>query len=62
MAGSRKRGEAATGRATRHKAVASELDALRRHLRKGRMISTWEAVHLPERALSSIAEDIAKGC
>jgi 8-oxo-dGTP pyrophosphatase MutT (NUDIX family)/2'-5' RNA ligase len=61
VAGSRKRGESATGRATRHKAVASELDALRRHLRKGRMISTWEPEHLPERALSSIAEDIARG-
>lgn len=61
VAGSRKRGEAATGRATHHKAVASELDALRRHLRKGRLISSWEAVHLPGRALSSIAEDIAKG-
>lgn len=61
VAGSRKRGEAATGRATHHKAVASELDALRRHLRKGRLISTWVAEHLPERALGMIAEDLAKG-
>ena len=46
---------------SRKKAVASELDALRRHLRKGRMISTWVAEHIPERALGMIAEDIAKG-
>ena len=61
VAGSRKRGESATGRATHHKAVASELDALRRHLRKGRLISTWVAEHVPERALGMIAEDLAKG-
>jgi 8-oxo-dGTP pyrophosphatase MutT (NUDIX family) len=61
VAGSRKRGESATGRATHHKAVTSELDALRRHLRKGRLISTWVAEHIPERALSAISEDLAKG-
>jgi 8-oxo-dGTP pyrophosphatase MutT (NUDIX family) len=61
VAGSRKRGEAATRRASSHKAVESELDALRRHLRKGRAISTWVAEHIPERALGMIAEDIAKG-
>jgi 8-oxo-dGTP pyrophosphatase MutT (NUDIX family) len=61
VAGSRKRGEAATARATHHKAAACELDALRRHLRKGRAISTWAAEHIPPRALSAIAEDLAKG-
>ena len=46
---------------SRKKAVASELDALKRHLRKGRQISTWEPQHIPPRALSMIAEDAAKG-
>jgi len=58
VAGSRKRGE---GHTDRLKAVQCELDALRRHLRKGRLISTWEAEHIPGRALGMIAEDIAKG-
>ena len=56
VAGSRKRGEGHTS-----KAVEAELSALARHLRKGRLISTWEARHIPERALGMIAEDIAKG-
>ncbi len=46
---------------SRKKAVESELGALKRHLRKGRQISTWVAEHIPERALGMIAEDIAKG-
>jgi 8-oxo-dGTP pyrophosphatase MutT (NUDIX family) len=46
---------------SRKKAVQSELGALARHLRKGRLISTWVAEHIPERALGMIAEDIAKG-
>ena len=46
---------------SRKKAVESELGALKRHLRKGRLISTWVAEHIPERALGMIAEDIAKG-
>ena len=46
---------------SRKKAAASELDALKRHLRKGRLISTWVPEHIPERALSAIAEDVAKG-
>ena len=46
---------------SRKKAVESELGALARHLRKGRLISTWDAGHIPERALGMIAEDIAKG-
>ena len=46
---------------SRKKAVEAELGALARHLRKGRLISTWEARHIPARALSAIAEDIAKG-
>src|SRR5208283_2978142 len=46
---------------SRKKAVESELGALKRHLRKGRLISTWVAEHIPERALGMIAEDVAKG-
>jgi len=46
---------------SRKKAVDAELGALARHLRKGRLISTWVAEHIPERALGMIAEDIAKG-
>jgi 2'-5' RNA ligase len=43
------------------KATLAELEALTRHLRKGRLISTWEARHLEPRALSLIAEQMAKG-
>ena len=46
---------------SRKKAVESELGALKRHLRKGRLISTWVVEHIPERALGMIAEDVAKG-
>ena len=46
---------------SRKKAIESELGALKRHLRKGRLISTWIAEHIPERALGMIAEDVAKG-
>jgi 8-oxo-dGTP pyrophosphatase MutT (NUDIX family) len=46
---------------SRKKAVASELDALRRHLRKGRQITDWEPLHIADRTLGLIAEDLAKG-
>jgi hypothetical protein len=46
---------------SKYKAVVSELDALRRHLNKGRLITTWEPRHIPAVTLSSIAEDMAKG-
>jgi 8-oxo-dGTP pyrophosphatase MutT (NUDIX family) len=46
---------------SRKKAVEAEFGALKRHLRKGRLISTWEPEHIDERALSMIAEDVAKG-
>ena len=39
----------------------AELEALTRHLRRGREITTWEPRHLPERALGMIAEQMAKG-
>lgn len=63
VAGSRKRGDARTptdGR-TRNKAIASELDSLKRHIRKGRLISTWNPEHIDNRILGMIAEDTAKG-
>jgi len=54
-----------TGRSSvagsRKKAAASELDALKRHIRKGREISSWEPVHITDRILGMVAEDIAKG-
>ena len=46
---------------SRKKAVASELDALKRHLRKGRDVSTWEPRHIPGVVMATIAEDLAKG-
>ena len=46
---------------SRKKAVVSELDALRRHIRKGRLISTWEPVHVSSDVLAAVAEDIGKG-
>ena len=46
---------------SRKNAAEAELGALARHLRKGREITSWEARHIPGRALSAIAEDIAKG-
>ena len=46
---------------SRKKAAASELESLKRHLRKGREITSWEPVHISNRTLGMIAEDIAKG-
>jgi len=46
---------------SRKKAAASELESLKRHLRKGREITSWEPVHITNRILGMIAEDIAKG-
>ena len=62
-AGSRKRGEgmAPTRGRMRNKAAASELESLRRHLRKGRLISTWEPIHITNEVLADVAEDMAKG-
>jgi 8-oxo-dGTP pyrophosphatase MutT (NUDIX family) len=46
---------------SRKKAAVSELDALKRHLRKGREITTWEPRFIDDRVLDLIAADIAKG-
>lgn len=43
------------------KAVNAELEALARHLRKGRLISTWEPKNIPPRTLAVISEGISKG-
>lgn len=43
------------------RAAKAELEALSRHLRKGRQITTWEPRHIPGWAMASISEDIAKG-
>jgi 8-oxo-dGTP pyrophosphatase MutT (NUDIX family) len=46
---------------SRKKAVEAELGALKRHIRKGREISSWEPEHIDNAVLASIAEDIVKG-
>ena len=43
------------------KAALSELDALRRHLNKGRQITTWEARNIPGAIVAAVSEDLAKG-
>jgi len=50
-----------SSRASSPKAAHAELDALARHLRKGRAISTWQPRHLPAVTLAMISEDLAKG-
>lgn len=61
--GSRKRGEglAPTQGRLRNKAVQSELAALKRHLGKGRLISTWEPVHITGEDLARISWELEKG-
>jgi len=46
---------------SRKKAISCEFDNLRRHLRKGREITSWEPEHITNKALGMIAEDLAKG-
>ena len=64
VAGSRKRGngrQPTQGR-LRAKAVTSELDALRRHLRKNRAaIYGWRPAHVDSMTLARIADDLAAG-
>jgi 8-oxo-dGTP pyrophosphatase MutT (NUDIX family) len=43
------------------KAVLAELDALGRHVRKGRDPATWQPVHIPGHVMAMITEDMAKG-
>ena len=47
---------------SRKKAIASELDALRRHLRKNKdVIYTWQPKHIDTLTLAKIADDLAMG-
>jgi hypothetical protein len=59
--GSAQKADSGTPPADKYKAQISELDALRRHLNKGRQVMTWETRHIPGATLASIAEDLAKG-
>lgn len=43
------------------KAVDNELEALSRHLRKGRQISTWAPKNVPQVTLACISQHLAKG-
>jgi hypothetical protein len=52
-------GKAAAGDVTR--AAQSELEALTRHLKKGRHVTTWEPRHIPGAVMAMIAEDLSKG-
>jgi 8-oxo-dGTP pyrophosphatase MutT (NUDIX family) len=51
----------APGTATGSKAALAELEALTRHLNKGRLISTWVPRNLPGSVIAVMAEDLAKG-
>jgi 8-oxo-dGTP pyrophosphatase MutT (NUDIX family) len=42
------------------KAALSELDALGRHVRKGRDPATWQPVHIPGAVMAMICEDVTK--
>jgi SPP1 gp7 family putative phage head morphogenesis protein len=43
------------------KAVTAELEALTRHLRKGRLITTWVPKNVPQNTLARISENISRG-
>jgi 8-oxo-dGTP pyrophosphatase MutT (NUDIX family) len=43
------------------KGADAELDALARHVRKGRLLSTWEPRHVSQQLLARVAEYHAKG-
>jgi 2'-5' RNA ligase len=43
------------------RSAQAELEALGRHLRKGRLISTWEPRNIPNVVLARIAEHMARG-
>lgn len=43
------------------RAIASEYEALARHVKKGRLISSWEPRHIDNDSLARIAEHMAKG-
>lgn len=43
------------------RAEQSEFEALSRHVKKGRLLSTWEAKHIDNEVLARISEHMAKG-
>jgi 8-oxo-dGTP pyrophosphatase MutT (NUDIX family) len=43
------------------RAQKAELESLGRHLKKGRDITTWKAIHLPGATMAGIEEDLDKG-
>lgn len=43
------------------RAIDSELEALARHVRKGRLLSTWDPRHISHQLLARVAENMAKG-
>lgn len=44
-----------------NRAAVAELEALIRHVKKGRAVTTWEPRHLPGAILAAIDEDLRKG-
>ncbi len=44
-----------------NRAALAELEALTRHIKKGRHITTWEPRHLPGAIMAAIDEDLRKG-
>ena len=52
---------ASAGPAAAGKAAWAELDALERHLRKGRDVATWETRHLPAGVLEVVRFDLGDG-
>ena len=43
------------------RAALAELEALTRHVKKGRAVSTWVPRHLPGAIMAAIDEDLRKG-
>lgn len=60
-AGSRGSKTPANGKAGKMRAVESELEALSRHVRKGRLLSSWEPKHVSNNLLARVSEVMAGG-
>lgn len=52
---------AAKPSAGKTRAIEAELSALVRHVRKGRLITSWEARHVDNQTLARVAEHVARG-
>ena len=55
------RGQGSSGSAPASKAAWAELDALERHLRKGRDVATWDARHIGGDVLKVVEFDLGDG-